>query len=163
MGVDITMSIIKDEEVIAKDIYSGRNSEWFGNLQGEGSSREYDYFPSKYGIPERVPAFVEKAYKGDYYYGFHYIKVGDYIDWFEEYKPDLTAGWITTYDWWAYITKHIEPEEIYMNLSSIPQEKRADYAFHEINNPYNCSTWLYDYLNDNRIPMDAVIVYYFDC
>ena len=79
------------------------------------------------------------------------------------YKPDLTAGWVSIYDWWAYTRKSIKPDEIYINISSIPEDERDNYEFHEISNPYDNSVWLYKYLVDNHIAMDAIIVYYFDC
>ena len=155
------MHIIKDEEMIAEDIFDGRNTEWFCNLQKEGNSPEYDYLPVKYGIPEKVPSLIKEDFE-DCFYGFHYITVGGFIDWFEEFKPELHAGWATIHDWWLYRTKHVHPAEVYTDITSIPKNERDNYEFNEFTDHYDCSLWLYNYLHNNHTPMDAIIVYYFD-
>lgn len=161
MGVDITMSIVKDKKIIKKDIFDGRNTEWFNNLQGRGIKEEYEYLPkSDYEKQAPDTMKLEKLYDLDYY-GFGCINVGDYKKWFYEYKPNYDAGWVTTYEKWKWDCKHIEPTEVYKEL---PKDiNPADWHFIEFKIPYDCSSWLVRYLLENNIEDDAYIIYYFDC
>ena len=163
MGVDIHMSIIKGNKFIKEDIFSGRNSEWFRNLQGEGWEDEYDHFPSCWGIPEDAPEKIKKAFdkSDDGYYGFNYIEAGAFCEWFNKYRPDLKAGWVSTYDKWRMEKKGYIPEDPPHYLD--PEDRIDDMHFIEYQDKYDCSLWLYNYLLDNEIYADAVIVYYFDC
>ena len=34
MGMDMSMFIVKDEHILADDIFEGRNSDWFRQMQG---------------------------------------------------------------------------------------------------------------------------------
>ena len=48
MGVDIHMFVVKDKEVLKEDIFEGRNSQWFNNLQGSYvTDLAYDHLPAK--------------------------------------------------------------------------------------------------------------------
>lgn len=154
------MHIIKDKKVIAKDIFDGRNSTWFDNLQGRGYDPDYDKFPCYYGLPDEVPDFIQKD-RDNAYYGFHYIKAADFCEWFNDVRPDLQAGWISTYTKWQLEKKNIMPEEYYHEFPEGGNDK--DMVFCEWQNKHDCSLWLYNYLLDHEIYADAIIVYYFDC
>ena len=168
MGMDIHMHIVKNDEVIAKNIFDGRNSEWFNNLKGDGNDDEYDHFPSYGGIPDNCPEFIKTIYDGDCnndeeyfgYFGFYYVNAGDYIKWFEKYRPDTDAGWVTTYEKWAWEKKGIKPEYLakYLNKDA----NINDMHFIEVVNPWDCGRWLYNYIKDHKIPDDACVIYYFD-
>ena len=163
MGVDIHLSIIHNGEVIKKEIFDGRNSEWFGNLQGEGWDEVYNElyrFYIGYGFPEDAPEDFAKHYEDRYYYGHHYVKVGDFIEWFNKYRPDKDAGWVSTYDKWRIENKSYIPEDL---PHSMPTEGRVeDWHFIEYENVYDCSRWLVEYIIDNKIPLEATIFYCFD-
>lgn len=161
MGVDIHLHIIKDQKVIAQDIFDGRNSEWFDNLQGRGNDSGYDRLPTEYGFPDEAPNFIKEDAKKGGYYGFHYIIAGEFCEWFNKYHPDLQAGWISTFDKWQLERKKIIPEEFYYILPNDANDK--DMIFCEWQNEYDCSLWLYNYLLEHEVYADAVIVYYFDC
>lgn len=163
MGVDIHMSIVKDKKYLAKEIYDGRNSDWFANLQKEGWDDEYDYLPAIYGFPEDMPEeakSIEKLLQEGCYYGFYHIKVEDYVDWFKKYKPYIDAGWVSTYDQWRIENKGYIPEELSHYLSN--KDNIADMHFIEVEKKYDNSKWLFDYLVDNKIPNTAYIIYFFD-
>lgn len=161
MGVDIHMYIVKNNEYLAKNIYNGRNSEWFGNLQGEGWNDEYDELPIKYGYSNQTPKDYKEQYnKNNYYYGFCYINVKDFKDWFIKYRPDKDAGWVTTYEKWKIAEKGWVPDDIKHSLDK--NDNINDMHFIEIVDDYDCSKWLYNYCNDHSIPDDADIIYCFD-
>ena len=162
MGIDIHMFIVKNGEYLKKNIYTGRNSDWFSNLQMEGWDNEYDYFPIWGGFPDDMPKehpSIEELQK-NCYYGFFHIKVEDYINWFNEYKPHIDAGWVSTYDKWRIENKNYIPERLSHILDK--DDNPADMHFIEVEKKYDNSKWLHDYLIENSIPMDAYIVYYFD-
>lgn len=162
MGVDMHLYICKNKKYIAEDIFDGRNSEWFRNIQGEGNDEVYNSLPLSYGISDQAPAHFSDSFKGEMgYYGFHYIKVSDFCDWFIKHRPDEDAGWVTTYEKWAYENKGIKPE--YLRRSLTKDDVIEDMKFITITNEYDCSAWLYCYLVDNNIPDDAVVQYCFDC
>ena len=161
MGVDIHMNIVKNKEVIAKDIFDGRNSEWFNNLQGGGWNNEYDHLPAEYGFSDQTPDDIKEYYNKDWCYGFNSVNVSEFKKWFEKYHPDLSAGWISTYDKWRMENKGYIPEDLPVYLGK--EDNPADMYFIEYENPYDCSRWLNDYLVENNIPDDADIIYCFDC
>lgn len=169
MGVDIHMSVIsKEGEIKIKegDLFSGRNSCWFNRLMDKTGAFEYDHFPSWSGIPEKAPKEIEDDYNGDFgYYGFNWIVCGDFIDWFYKYNPHITAGWVTTYEAWAYKKKGITPEE---SLRYKPEDDNGDYVFIEYEDTWeDCSKYivekLEELLKENKIKRSDIIVYYFDC
>ena len=164
MGVDIHMNIIKDGKIIFPDIFDGRNSEWFNNLQGKGWSYEYNHLPEYTGIPENCPEKIKDDFKKPMscgYYGFHYMTVGDFKKWYIKYRPDLKAGWASTYDKWRIEHKRYIPEcELPQYLGK--EYNKEDMHFVEYIDYYECSRWLYKYLNEKDIPNDAYISYYFD-
>lgn len=161
MGVDIHMHIYKDGEILEKDIFDGRNSEWFSNMQREGWDNEYDHLPTHYDFPEGFPKdLVEKYTKENGYYGQYHIKVEDFIEWFHKYRPDLNAGWATTYEKWQYEKKGEIPEDLPITLP--PDANINDMHFIEYENIWDCSRWLVEFLIDHEIPNDAYICYCFD-
>ena len=165
MGMDITLSIVKNKQYLAKNIFSGRNREWFDNLRERGNDYEYDYLPVLHYncFPEEdIPLDLNiDKFKNDGYFDFRAIKVNNYIDWFIKYKPDRDAGWVNTYDKWRIETKGYIPENIDHYL--YPETNLADMHFIEIEKKYDCARWLYNYIIDNHISFDAYIIYYFDC
>ena len=159
MGVDIHMYICKDKSYIAEDIFEGRNSEWFGNMQKEGEDEVYDSLPLGFGISDQTPEDYSKEFE-EYCYGFYYINVKEFKDWFLEKRPDENAGWVTRYEAWVYEQKGIEPE--YLRKELTKDDVIKDMKFITVTSKYDCSAWLYCYLVDNDIPDDATIQYCFD-
>lgn len=159
---------LKDNKgnILEDNLYDGRNSEWFNNLQGHGGNDDYDYLPKVWGkcVPDAVK-FDEEALSKDYYYGFNYVNAWDFIEWFEKYRPDLDAGWVTTYEKWRIEKKHYIPDEVYHYLPN--DANKNDYHFIEFQNKFDCSLYLYNYLIDNYKTIyyfkDLWICYYFDC
>lgn len=171
MGVDIHMSLIRDDgKVLMKDVYDGRNSEWFNNLQDRGWDDEYSKLPYASGIPEFAPEFIKKDYAqepGYGYYGFAHMNYQDYADWYAKYKPQLSAGWMSTYDKWRMENKAYVPEDV---LHYIPEDANpADLHFVEFVNPYDPNTYVIErvdaYLakHDEDNKHQVYLVYYFDC
>ena len=165
MGVDIHMSIIsKEGEYRAKEIYDGRDTEWFDNISGDYRSEFYEHFPMCRGIPEHVPDEIRRDYNDNSnfsYYDFCYVNVGEFLDWFEHTRPDIDAGWVSTYDKWLYETKGIVPDLLhYLEEDANPY----DYHFIEVVNPWDSSAWLYNFIkNQSNATPEDYIVYYFDC
>lgn len=161
MGVDIHMHIYKDGEILEKDIFDGRNSAWFSNMQKEGWNNEYDYLPVHWGFPKDFPEELTNKYVHENgYYGQCHILVKDFIEWFWKYRPDLKAGWATTYEKWCYEKKGEIPEDLPIVLPA--DANLNDMHFIEYENVWDCSKWLVDYLPKHQIPSDAYIVYCFD-
>jgi hypothetical protein len=168
MGVDIHMGIAsRDGKYIYDEIFDGRNSEWFGNISGDvrGMTGEvYQNFPRNSGIPDKAPEELVKVYneERDTFYGFNYVKVADFLTWFSKARPDVDAGWVTTYDKWLYEKKGVEPE-IKHYLSD--EDNINDFHFIEVEDKWDCSKWLYDFLAEHgeSINVEDYIVYYFDC
>ena len=163
MGMDITMMIVKDNDYLATDIFEGRNTEWFNNMMGRGNNELYNHLPIQAGnSPQTTKTWADYYGSEDYadsYFGVTYVNVGDYKKWFEEFKPNVDAGWTTTYEAWEYKKRGIEPE-LYHYLPD--DANRHDMVFMEIESKYDCSKWLYDYLLEHKIPDDADIQYCFD-
>jgi hypothetical protein len=171
MGKDITMHIIDGVDVIASDIFSGRNSEWFENITGNRWGRfEYKHFPAVCGIPEEVPEFIAKLYNREgpwedfCYFDFHYIKVKDFIEWFDKYKPNLYAGWVSKWQKWMSENKGYEMDQNDLKSDLFADDVPENYVFTEIIDDHDCSAWLYNYIFDNKIDKieNSTVVYYFD-
>lgn len=160
MGMDIHMHIIEGEEFVDKDIYSGRNIGWFNNLRGQGNNEEYDHLHVVVGIPKVGPKEITDDYGNKDYFDFSYCTVGDFLDWYYKYRPDLDAGWITTYEKWKMERKNITPEFLLREMpSGIPAE---DLHFIEVVDEFDCSKWLAEYLESHFYTRDMIIVFYFD-
>ena len=161
MGMDITLSIFRNKECIAKDIFDGRNTAWFNNMMQRGDDEVYDSLPLGYGISDEVPEDWVKHYEDPgSYFGHCYINVKDFKDWFLDKRPDEDAGWVTRYEAWRYKTKGEYPPCLKHYLTE--EDIIEDVRFIEVTDKYDCSAWLYDYLIDNDIPDDAIIQYVFD-
>jgi len=163
MGIDIHMAIVKDKKYIAEDIFDGRNSEWFANLRGESWNEVYDHLPIKYGVKDQAPKSYIEKYSPDWCFDFRTIKVEDYIVWFRRYNPHLIAGWVSTYNEWRINKQGYCPgeDDLYQEL---PKDANPiDMHFIEVEKPYDCSKWLFDYIvNNKKISSDAYIIYCFD-
>lgn len=164
MGVDIHMSIIdKDGKYRYRGIFYGRNSEWFDNICRNGYYNSlYANFPTYSGIPELVPNEVKEDYdEEDYCFDFHYMMVADFCKWFDKIRPDIDAGWVTTYKKWLYEKKGIVPEvKQFLNND----DNIADYHFIEVKDSFDCSKWLKDFITEHGdISPEDYIIYYFDC
>lgn len=164
MGVDIHMSIIsKNGESKFKEIFDGRDYEWFDNISGNYHTEFYQNFPLMNGIPEKVPDNIREDFASEgVFYDFFHVNVGEFLSWFEEARPDIDAGWVSTYDKWLYEKKNIVPELFHwLDEDNNPY----DYQFIEIENPWECSKWLYDFIikHKKEIGPNDFIVYYFDC
>ena len=110
MGVDIHMFICKNKEYIAEKIFDGRNSEWFNNMMGDGNDEIYDSLPIKWGVSDETPDAFSKEFTDDWCFGFRYLNVKEFKNWFVEKRPDRDAGWVTKYEAWAYENKHVLPD-----------------------------------------------------
>ena len=100
MGVDIHTYIVKNKEVIGKNLYNGRNSEWFNNLQGRGDDLEYNRLYTDWGISPQAPDYFNDKYtqeKG--YYGFYYISVKEFKEW---YVLSSCTTWRSKRPWCAW-------------------------------------------------------------
>ena len=165
MGVDIHIFIVKKNKK-AKRIYEGvRCSEWFDDICGRGWHDEY----GKLSIHKGISPFSDDEIKDDYenrreryYYGFHYFNVGEFREWFVKYRPNIKAGWVTTYDNWRIKNNKWFPDEDDLSHFMIPDVNPDDQFFIEYEDPYDMSANLYNLLNDNKITDDADITYYFD-
>ena len=162
MGTDIHMNIVKGGKFLAEDIFPGRNSTWFRNLQEEGEDPLYDDLQLVYGTSTKAPEeYRTEIHNSDFWgFGYHHVLVKYFKEWFEKYQPHLDAGWVTKYEAWNFKTRGIEPEALYHELpkGAIPQ----DWEFIEITNKYDCSRWLYEYLIEHNIDDNADIDYWFD-
>ena len=159
MGRDMYMHIVKDGQIIKKDIFDGRNSEWFSNMSEEGWDDEYDFLNIKYGISPKANKDIFTGTEEDKkYYNFYYVSVKDFCDWFINYRPDMRAAWVSTYDKWRIENKGYIPEDPAHYLSK--DDVIEDMHFVEYINKYDCSLWLYEYLMNNNIDMEADITYW---
>ena len=171
MGVDITMHIVKNGEFIKNDIFDGRNYEWFDNISGRNiTDVSYEHYPANHGVirdASVIPNEWIDLYdycEENYYYGFRYISVKDFRDWYIKYSPHIQAGWVTKYVKFLMDYKGYQPElgvDLFHYLSE--GDIIEDMVWVTYENTYDCSKWLYRYLGENCIDNDAYIVYCFDC
>ena len=166
MGQNIKMCIVQNNEKIADNIFKGRNSAWFIELQGDCLVQGIEHFPCCNGISIFAPKdyrttdLVYEMYGNIYITPAYYIPVQDFINWFESFRPDISAGWVNTYDRWLYEKKHIEPKL----LHELPKEiQEFDWHFIEVEDKYNLFKWLYDYIINNNIPTENTDIQYYFC
>lgn len=173
MGKDMTMHIVdKDYNLLTTDekykygIYDGRNSEWFSNLEGDGFDNEYDYLPIEnfhwrdeiFVKNESLRPYMDKDNNG--YFNFRTMRVGKFKEWFEKYRPDLDAGWVTQYDKWAFERKSIDIEDRVRRYPSKEEIEGDALVFIEYEKKYENSVWLYNFVKDYED--DCLIIYCFD-
>ena len=163
MGVDIHMHLIKGSEIIKEYLYDGRNYDWFANLRAEGDNEAYRYFPSKYYEPttKNSPKEIMKDFKTEGYFGFTIVNVKELMKWYKDYRPDITAGWVSKYEAWLYDTKNIIPDEIRTYFD--PEIPKEDQVFKEFVNKYEPMTEIINYLFKNNYIEGYDLIYYFDC
>ena len=164
------MHILRSTEVVKEDIFEGRNSEWFQNLLGHGYDDEYDHLHLTWGFPDVKPEVIEGHKTDEYkenkdgYFGFNHILVDDFLKWFEKYRPDLKAGWCSTYDKWRIEKKGYIPDYLPREIES--KDDLVDAHFVEYIDKYECSRWLYNYLSEEMlkgdINEDDIIMFWFD-
>jgi len=160
MGLDIHLNIVKNGMVLEKEIFDGRNSEWFHNLMREGCyDDDYETLPCKWGTSDQAPEELIEEYEG-WTFDPYYMSVKDFKNWFTKYKPNRQAGWVSTYDKWRMENKGYIPVDAPHYLND--DMRIEDYHFVEWENPYDCSLWLYKYLVVKQIDNDADIMYCFD-
>ena len=159
MGIDIHMYLVKDKKIVKENIYKGRDSEWFNNLQGDGWDDVYDTFPVEYGVSPQAPSELNEKANEKFYFDRRYISVKAFKDWFIQHRPDLRAGWVTTYDRWNYKRRGVLPDE---KRFLDKEDNKNDYHFIEYSDENDQSLWLYNYLKDNNIEDDVDIIYWFD-
>lgn len=168
MGMDCTIAICdNDGTIISDNICDFRNSEWFNLLQEEGcEDTEYAYINWNYGIPDKVSKQIQEDYDNRIesgYFNFRWITADDYVNWFERYRPDISAGWMPTYDKWLYEKKHILNEDnMYRYLASVSLGERKEYQFVEIEKELDDSKYIYDYLMQNEYSKTWNLIFYFD-
>ena len=129
-------------------------------MMGDGNDEVYDSLPIKWGVSDEAPDAFSEKFNEDWCFGFRYLNVKEFKDWFIEKRPDEDAGWVTRYEAWAYKHKGIRPE--YLKKELTKDNVIEDMEFITVTNIYDCSAWLYCYLEDNDIPDDATIQYTFD-
>ena len=164
MGVDIHMFIVKDKKVaadIATDLFDNfRNYEWFNNISGDEDPGAYEYFDPDYGISNQAPDEIVKESFEFGCYDRYNISVKKFVEWFRKYRPDVDAGWVTTYEKWQYESYGKIPHEI---CHYLPEDANInDMHFIEMINQHEPARELYEYLMDTPSLMDADIVYWFD-
>ena len=159
MGMDIMLNIVQDGEQIKENLFDGRNYNWFEKLQSNGCDEIDEFLPVHRGLPSQVPQdYKEMEESDERYIEFYYMNVKEFKIWFAQYRPDLDAGWITTYEKWLYETKNIIPElSHYLPTDAVIE----DWHFIEVEDEYNNFLWLYNILTDENISDNADIVYYF--
>ena len=160
MGMDIHTYICDEDGVVQhKDIWEGRNSDFFANLSGKGYDRAYDKLPVEYGLSKNLEAELSEDEK-KYCFDFRHIQVGKFIEWFEKYRPDVTAGWCTKFEAWLYKTKGIAPEELSERLYE--DDIVEDREFIVVEKVYDCARDLYDFFKDYEINPNYYLNYFFD-
>lgn len=154
MGMDVIMDIYHQGKCLKEDIFNGRDREWFYALQ----DRTDDDLPVVYGKGQNTPIDYRPPIDNDIYH----MNVGHFKYWYDTRKPYLNAGWTYKYDEWLWKTKGIapDPEHIYERLDLKENLVIEEMVFIEYET-YSSHTWLYNYLQENKIPDSADIVYWF--
>lgn len=169
MGVDIDMMIMREDgTVVMKDMFMGRNYDWFEKLQLCSGEEIYDEFlPTFSGIPSFSPKSLQQAYvegEEEGCFGFHFMKVEDYLNWYDTYKPNIDAGWVSAYEKWKIERKNWKPE--YLNRYRPEDAAPGDAFFVECEVACN-DTGIVEQIRDNEDVMrnknQYWIVYYFTC
>lgn len=158
MGRDIHIHVVKDGKKLTDDLFDGRNSEWFDNMAGRGYDDEYDHLPVEYGMCPEADEDFKSLENEQGYFDFRYIKVKDFIDWYNKYLPCLHAGYFSEYDIWRMKYKGYIPED----APTVPCPEEGATIFSSYKDPYDCSTHIRNALVKPDIPDDAYLCYCFD-
>ena len=143
MGMDIHTYICDEDGVIKyRDIWEGRNSDFFADLSGNGYDRVYEKLDIKFGLSECAEFEIPKKEQEECF-NFRHIRVGDFIKWFEVYRPDVVAGWCTKYEAWLYKNKDIAPYEL--NERLYEDDVIGDREFIVIEKKYDCAKDIYKF------------------
>ena len=163
MGMDWTAFIVKGDKILAKteDLFDGRNSDWFANLQGNGLDNCYDYLPVKYNW-DIAPAELKEKYSEDWYFDHRSIQIKDFKEWFHSYQPYKQAGWMRNYDAWELKTKHTYNYEDKLQRYLGVDENMADWEWVEFIDEWALTYQLYNFMEEYQIPDDAYLIYCFD-
>ena len=170
MSVDIHMKLVhKNGTMIHNNLFDGRNSEWFDNLQGHGwdESGVYDALNLllQCGLPEQATDEDRRNINELGYYNPYHINLKDYLEWFVKYKPEVDAGWFSTYDCWRIDNKHWYPHDEGIKHYLDNDDNIHDWHFREVIDPYNCDAAVIRELPEEtqNHPEDYILYFYFDC
>lgn len=168
MGVDIHMYVVSYGKYLSSDLFDGRNYSWFDKINH--NEDEYAYLNWKYTLDENIPEDIRRLQKENSgYYGFKFIRIFELLDWFDTYKPNITAGWVRKRAAWRWRVKHIpiDENEIYYTLdgSAIVE----DWEFLEIPALDDCMECVIKQIKEipelKEFPVlreDSYLVVYFD-
>lgn len=170
MGMDIHMRLIKKSTgfVIFDDLYDGRNSEWFNNLIGSGYGEVYDKLFWEKGLPDCITEGTDfEAYHNSRdwgAFGFQWIPAQDYVEWYEVYRPQVDAGYVTEWENWAYENGRYNPFESGIAHYIGDSANKDHYIFREFVNNYCPDTRVYDKITSlvNEDINDCIIFMWLD-
>lgn len=174
MGMDIHTYIVdKTGKIKYKDLYEGRNSEWFADLTKRAEyNMAYMNFNPNYGLSKGFDPNTDPEYANDecdnedhdvmkWCFDFRNIKVKDFVKWYKKSKPYRNAGWCTKYEAWLYKEKGIIPEELATRLYD--DDIVTDKEFIVVNNPWDPATVIYNFIKKHHnIKLDDYFNYFFD-
>jgi hypothetical protein len=164
MGVDIHMYVVSYGKYLSSDLFSGRNYLWFDKINN--NEDEYAYLNWKYTLDENIPEDIRRWQKeNNGYYGFKFVRISELLDWFETYKPNITAGWVHKIDAWKYRMKNIPifEDDIYSCLEN--NAIVEDWEFLELPDPDDCMEYIINQIKEipNLETENSYLVVYFDC
>ena len=160
MAMDIHTYICDEYGLVRyKDIWEGRNSNFFANLCGYGDNRIYENFPVKYGLSACAEDEISKKER-EHCFDFRHTRVGDFIEWYEIYKPNVTAGWCSKFEAWLYKNKGIIPYNLTENLCE--EDIIEDREFIEVNSDRDPSVYFYKFFKNHNVDEDYFLNYFFD-
>lgn len=169
MGVDIHLNVIKSDGTVIlseDDFPYFRCRAWFDKIMGRcGYDEIYSRLRWADSSDVVIPVEIAQRIKEEGYYGLTVIKISDFINWYNAYKPNIDAGWVTTYDKWLWETKNIYPSDYYKSLDSLgPDINMRDYHFIELPTEDDCSCIIKETLDEKLDEKnDTYLVFYFDC
>ena len=165
MGTDIHMKVVSQDKVIIDSLFDGRNYSWFNKILDEDD--EYALLDWEYSVPEGFFPDNINPYdlrdKG--YYGFKYVSLPSLLNWFDTYKPNITAGWVRKIDAWKYKVKGIPlyEDDIYPYLED--DAIIQDWEFIEVDAPNDCMQYVIETIR-KEVPAELIensyLVVYFD-
>ena len=172
MGVDLHMHIIdRKGNFLAKNLFEGeRDYDWFDALQGSEAVDSFKRLPFSNGIPEELKDKIFSSEEEEKsYYGFGYITIKDFYNWFWRNRPDHNAYWTTKRQAWLYQTKKIVPSLQLYYLGGALEESGCpieDMVFIDVIDEEDNYKKLIKIIEEDPIfskMNDSYLVYYFDC